>query len=165
VECLGFDVDGGDADFVVLPERNCLPLPDEVSYVAGALMTDMLGSSIKVLGIRGGQTVGIVGLGPMGAAAVLVAKAFGAEVIAIDLLPARLTLASSLGADHTVDSGQTDALAAIRDLTGGRGISMSPSIAPDRRSGRTSRSMQPPNSDRSRSSVSPARPRSIPAIK
>jgi len=123
--CLGFDIDGGDADFFVVPARNCLPLPDEVSFVAGALMTDMVGSQYhtqKVLEVRGGQTVAVVGLGPMGAAAVVVAKALGARVIAVDLLPTRLELAGALGADSTINSAQGDALEQIRELTGGRGV-------------------------------------------
>ena len=124
-KCLGFDVDGGDADYFVLPARNALPLPDEVSFVAGALMTDMIGSQYhtqKVLGVRGGQTVAVIGLGPMGAAAVQVARALGAEVIAVDLLPERLKLAASFGARVTVDSSSGNALATVLEATGGRGV-------------------------------------------
>lgn len=123
-QCVGFDVDGGDADFHVLPGRNALPLPGEVSFVDGALMTDMVGSqhhTQKVLGVRGGTTVAVFGLGPMGAAAVLVAKAFGANVIAIDILPERLELARTLGADVTVNSSEDDPVEAIRASTSGRG--------------------------------------------
>lgn len=123
-QCVGVDVDGGDADYLLLPARNCLPLPDEVSFVAGALMTDMVGSQYhtqKALGVRGGQTVAVFGLGPMGAASVLVARAFGAEVIAVDLIKDRLDLATELGARATVDSRSEDAVTAIRDLTHGRG--------------------------------------------
>jgi propanol-preferring alcohol dehydrogenase len=123
-QCVGFDVDGGDADYHLLPARNALPLPDQVSYVAGALMTDMVGSQYhtqKVLGVRGGTTVAVFGLGPMGAAAVLVAKAFGATVIAVDILPERLELAHKLGADITVNSSEDDPVEAILVSTHGRG--------------------------------------------
>jgi propanol-preferring alcohol dehydrogenase len=123
--CFGFDVDGGDADYFVLPERNLLNLPDNVSYVAGALLTDMLGSQYhvqKTLGVRGGKSVAVIGLGPMGAAAVVIAKAFGAQVFAVDLLPARLSMATGLGADVALDPGSTDVVAAVRDATGGRGV-------------------------------------------
>lgn len=124
-QCLGFDVDGGDADYFVIPARNVLPLPDEVSYVAGALMTDMIGSQYhtqRVLGVRGGETVAVIGLGPMGAAAVVVAAALGADVVAVDLLADRLRLARSLGAATTIDSSGMDALAALQEQTGGRGV-------------------------------------------
>jgi propanol-preferring alcohol dehydrogenase len=124
-QCLGFDVDGGDADYFVVPAANALPLPEEVSFTAGAVMTDMIGSQYstqKTIGVRGGKTVAVVGLGPMGAAAVMVAAAFGADVVAIDLLDERLKLAASLGAGTTVNSASQDALAAVREVTRGRGV-------------------------------------------
>ncbi len=123
-QCIGFDVDGGDAEYLLLPERNCLPLPDEISFVAGAVMTDMIGSQYstqKAMGIRGGMSLAVFGLGPMGGAAVLVGKALGAQVIAVDVLPERLNLARELGADEVVNSAETDPVAVIRELTGGRG--------------------------------------------
>jgi threonine dehydrogenase-like Zn-dependent dehydrogenase len=123
-QCLGFDIDGGDAEYHVLPERNCLPLPDEISFVAGALLTDMVGSqhhTQKVLGVRGGHTVAVFGLGPMGAAAVLVAKAFGASVVAVDILDERLELSRRLGADLAVNSAEEDPVHAVQDATAGRG--------------------------------------------
>lgn len=124
LKVLGFDIGGGDADYFVVPARNCLRLPDELSFVAGALMTDMLGSQYhtqKRLGVRGGQTVAVFGIGPMGAAAVLAARAFGAEVVAVDRLDDRLELAGSLGADTTVNSATHDAAQEIRTVTGDRG--------------------------------------------
>jgi threonine dehydrogenase-like Zn-dependent dehydrogenase len=123
-KCFGFDLDGGDAEYFVLPERNVLPLPDSLSFRAGAVMTDMIGSQYHVqkqLGVDGSKTVAIVGLGPMGSAAVLIAKAFGARVIAVDVLDSRLQLATELGADVVINSKNTDAVARIRELTRGRG--------------------------------------------
>jgi L-iditol 2-dehydrogenase len=58
----------------------------------------------------------------MGAAAVLVARALDAEVIAVDLLPERLELAASFGARETVDSASRDALEAVLEAAGGRGV-------------------------------------------
>jgi propanol-preferring alcohol dehydrogenase len=124
-KCVGFDVDGGDADYLVVPAINCLPLPESISYEAGALLTDMLGtqySTQKRLGVSGSDTVAVFGLGPMGLAGVLVAKARGARVIAVDLLDDRLALAAELGAAETVNSGGLDPVEALRDLTGGRGV-------------------------------------------
>ena len=124
-KCLGFDVDGGDAEYFLLPARNALKLPDQVSFLTGALLTDMVGTQYHTqrnLDVRGGSTLAVFGLGPMGAAAVMVGNAFGAEVIAVDLLDARLELASSLGAARTVNSKEQDAVEAIRDFTKGRGV-------------------------------------------
>lgn len=124
-KCLGFDVDGGDADFLVVPAVNCLALPDELSYEAGALLTDMVGTQYHVqkrLNVSGVTTVAIFGLGPMGLAGVLAARGRGARVIAVDVLRDRLDLAHALGADETVDSSGADPVEALRELTGGRGV-------------------------------------------
>lgn len=123
-KCLGFDIDGGDADYLVVPAVNCLKLPDELSFEAGAVMTDMIGtqySAQKRLQISGASTVAIFGLGPMGAAGVLIAKGRGARVIAIDVLQDRLTLAAELGADETINSNEHNPVERIRELTGGAG--------------------------------------------
>ncbi len=123
-KCFGFDLDGGDADYFVLPEKNVLALPDNVSFKVGAVMTDMIGSQYHVqkqLGVDGSKTVAIIGMGPMGAAAVLISKAFGARVIAVDVLDSRLQQATELGADEVINSKNTDAVSGILELTRGRG--------------------------------------------
>ena len=123
--CLGFDVDGGDADYLVVPAVNCLPLPDGLSYEAGALLTDMVGTQYhaqKVLDVSGATTLAVFGLGPMGAAGVLVGKARGARVIAVDVLEDRLALAASLGADETVNSADGDVVGRLLELTNGLGV-------------------------------------------
>jgi threonine dehydrogenase-like Zn-dependent dehydrogenase len=124
-KCIGFDLDGGDADYIVIPQQCAIPLPDELSYEAGALVVDNFGTqwhTQKRLGVSGVHTVAIIGIGPMGAAGVLLAKGRGARVIAIDVLEHRLDLARSLGADETVDASSEGALARIRELTRGRGV-------------------------------------------
>lgn len=126
--CFGFDLDGGDAEYFVLPERNVLPLPDSISFPAGAVLTDMVGSQYHVqkqLGVSGNKTIAVIGLGPMGAAAILVGKAFGARVIAVDVLDSRLHQATALGADEVINSRETDPVTAIRKLTHGRGAEIS----------------------------------------
>lgn len=122
--CFGFDIDGGDADYFLLPEQNCLPLPDGLSFEAGAVATDMIGTQYftqKRLGVRAGSAVAVIGLGPMGSAAIMIAKAHGATVIAVDVLQSRLDHALGLGADHAVNSAETDFAEAVFALTGGHG--------------------------------------------
>jgi threonine dehydrogenase-like Zn-dependent dehydrogenase len=124
-KCLGFDVDGGDADYLVAPAVNCLKLPAELSFEAGAVMTDMIGtqySAQKRLGVSGATTLAVFGIGPMGAAGVLIGKARGARVIAVDVLEDRLAMAKELGADETIHSGNEDATARLRELTQGAGV-------------------------------------------
>src|ERR1700737_204423 len=121
-KCLGFDVDGGDADYLVAPAVNCLELPKELSFEAGAVMTDMIGtqySAQKRLGVSGATTLAVFGIGPMGAAGVLIGKGRGARVIAVDVLEDRLKMAKELGADEVVNSGSQDATARLRELTSG----------------------------------------------
>jgi len=123
-KCVGFDVNGGDAEYIVVPAINCLPLLDEMSYEVGALSTDLVGTlyhAEKRLNVSGADTVVVFGLGPMGAAGAMVAKARGARVIAVDVLDDRLELARSLGMDETVNSKNDDPVASILALTDGIG--------------------------------------------
>lgn len=125
VKMLGFDLDGGNADYVVVPAVNCVKLPDGLSYEAGAVMTDMIGTQYhtqKRLNVSGAETLAVFGLGPMGAAAVLIGKARGARVIAVDVLDSRLELAKVLGADMTINSSEEDSVERLRELTRGIGV-------------------------------------------
>ena len=106
------------------PAANCLKLPDGISFETGAVMTDMVGTQFDAqrrLNVSGVDTVAIFGIGPMGGAGVLVAKARGARVIAVDVLDSRLEQALALGADAVVNSRDADAVARLRELTAGRG--------------------------------------------
>ncbi len=126
-KCLGFDVNGGDADYLKVPEANCLPLPDDVSYVVGALSTDVIGTlyqAQKRLGVTAADTVLVVGLGPMGSGGLMVARGLGARTITLDINEGRLALARDLGADHTINPKREDALEVIRDLTRGEGVTV-----------------------------------------
>lgn len=124
-KCLGFDLDGGDADFVVAPAVNCLKLPPKISYEAGAVLTDMVGTQYRVqkrLAVSGSDTVAVFGLGPMGAAGVLVGKGRGARMIAVDVVPHRLEIARDLGADEVLDGREGDVVTRLRELTGECGV-------------------------------------------
>lgn len=124
-KCLGFDIDGGDADYMVVPATNCMKIPDRLSYEIGSLLVDNVGvqySAQKRLGVSGATTLAVFGLGPMGSAAVLLAKARGAKVFAIDVLDSRLEMAESLGADVLINSTKEDPVSRIRALTRGEGV-------------------------------------------
>lgn len=124
-KCVGFDIDGGDADYMVVPAGNCLKLPDGISFEVGAVMTDMVGTQYDAqrrLAVSGTDTAAVFGIGPMGGAGILVAKGRGARVIAVDVLESRLDQARSLGADETINSREEDPVARLRELTGGRGV-------------------------------------------
>ena len=123
-QCLGFDIDGGDADYLIVPVTNCLKLPAALSFEAGAVMTDMVGTQYhtqKRLAVSGTDTVAIFGIGPMGSAGILIGKALGAKVIAIDVLDNRLAMALQLGADAIINSTNEDAIERVLELTNGLG--------------------------------------------
>jgi propanol-preferring alcohol dehydrogenase len=124
-KCLGFDVDGGNADYVALPAANALLLPDQISFAGGAVMTDMIGSQYYLqqkLHVAGNKRVAVIGLGPMGAAATLIASGLGAEVIAIDIIEERLKFSKTLGATHALDSRDANIKARILEITKGAGV-------------------------------------------
>jgi threonine dehydrogenase-like Zn-dependent dehydrogenase len=124
-KCIGFDLHGGDADYMAVPEKNCMKIPDSLSYVAAAVSTDAVGTlyhAQKRLQISGKDTLVVFGLGPMGGAGILVAKALGATVIAVDMIDERLQLAQQeLGADYIINGKNEDAVGRIREITGNKG--------------------------------------------
>jgi propanol-preferring alcohol dehydrogenase len=123
--CIGFTANGGNAEFIVVPERNCLRIPDGMSYVAAAISTDAFGtlySACRKLGVCGATALGIWGLGPMGTAGVLAAKALGARVVAFDPIAERREFAISLGADLALDPTAKDVQERLKLLTDGAGL-------------------------------------------
>jgi threonine dehydrogenase-like Zn-dependent dehydrogenase len=115
---------GGHAPYAVVPVRSLLPLPDELSYKAGAAIgcgTGTAWGGIKRVGNIGDTTTVVFGQGPVGISATMFASAMGATVIAVDISASRLASSSGFGATHVIDSSQNDVAAAIADLTGGRG--------------------------------------------
>jgi len=89
------------------------------------VMTDMVGTQYhtqKRLNVSGATSVAVFGLGPMGAAGVLIGKARGARVIAVDVLESRLEMAQQLGADEVINSAKEDAVERLRALSYGEGV-------------------------------------------
>jgi aryl-alcohol dehydrogenase len=81
------------------------------------------GAVLNVLQPQPGDTVAVLGAGPVGLSAVMAAQLTGATtVVVVDLVDSRLDLARELGATHTVNSGQVDLDEALRELSGGRGF-------------------------------------------
>ena len=102
LECIGFERDGGFAEFVLVPEACCMPIPDDISFETGSLLVDMLGTpfrAVKRARLLPGDQVAVWGAGPIGLGALMVAKQFGARVAILDLNEYRLDMAESLGAD------------------------------------------------------------------
>lgn len=117
---------GANADFILVPSRTLVHLPDELSFEEGAAISCGTGTAwngLKKMDVSGRDTVAIFGQGPVGLSGTLSAKAMGARVIAVDVVPERLALAKRLGADWVINGREADPVAAIRELTGGAGAS------------------------------------------
>ncbi|GAB3198282.1 NAD(P)-dependent alcohol dehydrogenase [Nocardioides hungaricus] len=111
----------------VVDGRCAVKLPDGIDLrVAGPLACGVqtgVGAVLDVLKVRPGSTIAIFGTGSVGLCAVMAARLSGARVIvAVNRRPARLRLASELGATHTVSPLDADPLEPIREATGGRGV-------------------------------------------
>jgi threonine dehydrogenase-like Zn-dependent dehydrogenase len=122
---VGFDIDGGFAEYALIPEKCCMVLPDDISFEEGSLMVDMLGTSyraVKRANLSPGDQVAIWGAGPIGLSALLVAKWLGAEPIIVDFNEYRLGMAKSLGAALTVNSKKDDVAEKIWHFTNRRGV-------------------------------------------
>ena len=125
LEVIGFERDGGFAEYLLVPEACCHPLPDEVSFEVGSLLVDMLGTpfrGVKRAHLLPGDQVAIWGAGPIGLGALMVAASFGARVASIDLSDYRLNMAEGLGVDLVLNPARDNVPEALLDWTQGRGI-------------------------------------------
>jgi threonine dehydrogenase-like Zn-dependent dehydrogenase len=119
----GWQRDGGHADFLLAEASTLLHLPDGLTYADGALVACGFGTAYQGIlraGVSGRDRVLVVGLGPVGLGAVMLAASSGAEVIGVDLIPERLRLATEVGAAHVLMGGE-DAAGEIMESTGGHG--------------------------------------------
>ncbi|MGQ0677822.1 MAG: zinc-dependent alcohol dehydrogenase family protein [Rhodospirillales bacterium] len=138
-EVYGVTGHGAHAKYMKCPARTLVPLPDELSFDAGAAISCGTGTAwgaLRRLGLKGEHTIAVFGQGPVGLSATLLAAEMGARVIALDTSPERLNRAKEFGAAHLIDPKATnDAVAAIKDLTHGLGahVALDASSAPEAR--------------------------------
>jgi 2-desacetyl-2-hydroxyethyl bacteriochlorophyllide A dehydrogenase len=124
-EVYGVTGHGAHARYMKCPARTLVPLPEELSFDAGAAISCGTGTAwgaLARLGLAGDQTIAVFGQGPVGLSATLLASRMGARVIALDTSAERLARAKEFGAAALIDPAKTnDVVAAIRELTHGRG--------------------------------------------
>ncbi len=124
----GLSVDGGFADFVLVSERSLLRLPDGVEPAAVAPHADAgltAYHAVRRLAhlATPGTAAAVIGVGGVGHIALQLLRELGSSsVIAVDTDARRRRLAAELGADHAVEG--SEAVDAVRDLTGGRGADL-----------------------------------------
>ncbi len=127
----GASVDGGYAEYVKAKASHATKVPDSLdSYEAAPLFCAgvTVYRAIKNAAIQPGQRVAIFGIGGLGHLAVQIAKAFDAEVIAVDIADDKLELARALGADHTMNGSTLDVVKQLRSM-GGAHVSVVTSAA------------------------------------
>ncbi len=128
-EVYGITGHGAHARYMKCPARTLVPLPDELSFAAGAAISCGTGTAwgaLHRLGLQGDHTIAVFGQGPVGLSATLLAAAMGARVIALDTSAERLARAKEFGAYALIDPKNTDnVVQAIKDLTHGLGAHLS----------------------------------------
>jgi alcohol dehydrogenase len=124
----GHTIDGLQAELARVPfaDTSVYKVPEGLSDEDVLFLADILPTAYEVGvlngGVRPGDTVAIVGAGPVGLAAVLTAKLYTpGRIIAIDLSDARLAKAREIGADVTINNGVENAVERVMELTGGLG--------------------------------------------
>jgi NADPH:quinone reductase-like Zn-dependent oxidoreductase len=120
-------MDGGCADFVCVPEVNCIPIPDSLDYTGAAAVPVAFVTAWNMLvthaHLAAGEDVLVMGAGSgVGTAAVQIAKLFGARAIAVAGTDEKLAKATALGADEGINYARQDLAQVIRRLTGKRGV-------------------------------------------
>jgi 2-desacetyl-2-hydroxyethyl bacteriochlorophyllide A dehydrogenase len=123
---VGHDVPGTFAEYVAVPARSALALPEDVPFEWGSVAACAVATAYHALRrarIEPGDAVAVFGVGGVGQHAVMWADFLGAgSVIAIDPVAAKLEAAADRGADVTLDPTEDDVLAAVADATDGRGV-------------------------------------------
>jgi len=126
---LGNTIDGTQAEYVRVPyaDTGLYPLPAETSDEAAVMLSDILPTGFECGVLKGqvkpGDTVAIVGAGPVGLAALMTARFFSpAAIISIDLDDKRLAVAKTFGATATINSSDGNAIRRVMELTQGEGV-------------------------------------------
>ncbi|MEO6966129.1 MAG: zinc-dependent alcohol dehydrogenase family protein [Acidobacteriaceae bacterium] len=126
---LGNQIDGTQAEYVRIPhaDTSLYPIPAGADEEGLIMLSDILPTGFECGVLNGkvqpGSTVAIVGVGPIGLAALLTAQLYSvSQLIAVDIDDSRLEVATRFGATHTVNSSDGKAAEAIQQLTAGRGV-------------------------------------------
>ena len=117
--CLGLHVDGGFADYAIIPEKHAYKLPDSMSLEEGALIEPaaVAVQAVKEANVTIGDTVAVFGSGPIGLLTIMAAKAAGAtNIIALDISETRLDKALQVGATHVINSSKVNPIEEIKKI-------------------------------------------------
>jgi L-iditol 2-dehydrogenase len=119
---------GAYAEYIRIPgrivEKNTYEIPPHIDFKEAALIEPLacVLRGLDETGVRPGDTVAVIGAGPIGVMFVRLAKVYGARVIAFGRRQGQLDRAAAMGADEVLSTAEVDAVKAAREWTGGRGV-------------------------------------------
>lgn len=126
---LGYMIDGTQAEYVRTPfaDNSLYLLPDDLNEDVAVLLSDALPTAheigVQYGNVKPGDTVVVVGAGPVGMGCLLTAQLYSpSEIIMVDVDDNRLAMAKELGATYTINPGKEDAVARVLEITAGRGV-------------------------------------------
>lgn len=119
LDAVGVNMDGGFADYAILPKKAVFKIPDNLPLDIAAMVEPAAVSyqGIEDAGVKAGDVVAVYGVGPIGLFAIAAAKASGAkQVIAADINEVRLKVAQEMGADVVINSNHDNPVEVIRSI-------------------------------------------------
>jgi len=124
-QMIGKHRDGGYAEFINVPSANGFPLPDEISFEAGAIMMCSSATALHALNkarFKAGESIAIFGFGGLGFSALQLARAFDCgDIYVVEINPAKLASVASMGA-IAIDARSADPVEQIKNATAGKGV-------------------------------------------
>lgn len=126
---VGVAIDGGLAEYAVVPAANVVPVPENIPAAQACVVADAVATPWhalrRVAPVGPVDRVAVVGAGGgVGVQAVMIARLLGAAVIAVDVTEQKLDFAREHGADVIIDGGHDDVRSAVLDATSGRGATV-----------------------------------------
>ena len=123
----GIQAEGALAEYLAVPERNLVRLPESVPFTVGAIITDAVATPFYALServaLKAGETIAIFGAGGLGLHGVQIARLLGAQkIIVVDTREEQLERARTMGADLTLNPNDVPPVEAILEATGGLGV-------------------------------------------
>jgi propanol-preferring alcohol dehydrogenase len=126
---IGIHTEGGLAEFLKVPAKNLVLLPENIPFDQGGIIVDAVATPFHAITNRGalkvGEKVAVFGCGGLGIHGVQIAKVCGASlVIAVDAIDSALERAGKVGADEVINPRKENPVEKIKELTGGMGVDL-----------------------------------------
>ncbi|MBM4305439.1 MAG: zinc-binding dehydrogenase [Deltaproteobacteria bacterium] len=126
---VGIHTEGGLAEFIKVPAKNLISLPENIPFDQGGIMVDAVATPFHAItnrgGLKAGEKVAIFGCGGLGIHGVQIAKVCGAsQVIAVDAIDSALERVKKVGADEVINPQKGNPSVKIKELTGGMGVDL-----------------------------------------